>query len=365
MKLAIVHDFLNQYGGAERVVGYFLDIFPNVPVYTSIYFPDDTFDLFKKEDIKTTFMQKIPGINKYFKKFFFLYPFAFKTLKLCDYEMILGSSSSYSHFINKCKASVHVNYCYTPPRFLWETGEYLEGEKISRLMSAAAMPIIHFLRKMDLKQSKKIDYYIAISEYVKNKIRKVYGRDSVVIYPPIEVKKYRFSTIKEDFYLIVSRLKGYKRIDIAIKAFNILGKKLLIVGSGEDEENLRKISGKNIKFLGRVSDNELLDLYSRAKSLVFTGKEDFGLTPIEAQASGTPVVAYKEGGASETIIHGETGFFFEKQEPEILVEIIREFEKNHIGSDDCRRNAIKFDFENFKKDIKAFIKIVYRERFVT
>jgi glycosyltransferase involved in cell wall biosynthesis len=363
MKLAILHDFLNQYGGAERVVGYLLNIFPGVSVYTSIYFPDDTFDLFKHENIKTTFMQKIPGINKHYKKLFFLYPFAFKTFKLGDYEIILGSSSSFSHFVNKCEGSVYVNYCYTPPRFLWETKKYLEGERISGLVSKIAMPGIYFLREMDLKQSKKIDYYIAISEHVKNKIKKVYDRDSVIIYPPIDLKKYRFNTIKEDFYLIVSRLKGYKRIDIAIKAFNMLGKKLLIVGTGEDEINLRKISGENIKFLGRVSDNELLDLYSRAKSLVFTGKEDFGLTPIEAQASGTPVVAYKEGGASETIISGRTGFFFEKQEPEILAEVIREFEKNQFNPDDCRENAERFDFENFKKDITGFIKKIYRERF--
>jgi glycosyltransferase involved in cell wall biosynthesis len=362
MKLAIIHDFLNQYGGAERVVEYFLKIFPGVPVYTSIYFPDDTFDLFKSENITTTFMQKIPGIKKHYKKFFFLYPYAFRRLKLYDYEIILGSSSSYSHFINKCKDSVHINYCYTPPRFLWETKDYLEGEKITALESVMIKPIICFLRKMDLKQSKKIDYYIAISEYVKNKIKKVYNRESAVIYPPIEIEKYKFSKDKEDFYLIVSRLKGYKRIDTAVKAFNILGKKLLIVGTGEDEVNLRKVSRKNIEFLGTVSDSELLNLYSKAKSLIFTGKEDFGLTPIEAQASGTPVVAYAEGGASETIMSGETGFFFNRQEPEVLLEVIRQFEKNRLDSVRCRKNAERFDFKNFKKDITDFIKNVYKEK---
>jgi len=363
MKLAIIHDFLNQYGGAERVVGYFLRIFPGVPVYTSIYFPDDTFDLFKNENITATFMQKIPGIRKHYKKFFLLYPYAFRSLKLYDYEIIMSSSSSYSHFINKSKESVHINYCYTPPRFLWEAASYLEGEKVSVLMSAVAKPMIYFLRKMDLKQSKKIDYYIAISKYVRDKIKKVYSRDSVVIYPPIEVKKYKFSRSKEGFYLIVSRLKGYKRIDIAIRAFNMLGKKLFIVGTGEDEINLRKISRENIEFLGVVSESELLNLYSKAKSLIFTGKEDFGLTPIEAQASGTPVVAFAEGGASETVISGRTGFFFNKQEPEVLVKVIKEFEKNCLDPVKCRENAERFDFKNFKKDIIDFIKDAYKERF--
>lgn len=362
MKLAIVHDFLNQYGGAERVVGYFLRIFPGVPVYTSIYFPHNTFDLFRDQNITTTFMQKIPGIRKYYKKLFFLYPYAFRSLKLDDYEIILGSSSSYSHFINKCRDSVHINYCYTPPRFLWETKNYLEGEKITAAASVMIKPIIYFLRKMDLRQSEKVDYYIAISEYVKRKVRKIYNRESTVIYPPIEIRKYKFSKNKEDFYLIVSRLKGYKRVDIAIKAFNILGKKLLIVGAGEDEGNLRKISGKNIKFLGTVSDSKLLDLYSRAKSLVFTGREDFGLTPVEAQASGTPVVAFEEGGAVETIINGRTGFFFNKQEPEALAEVIKRFEKNQINPDRCRENAMRFDFKNFKEHITDFIKNVYEQR---
>jgi len=365
MKLAIVHDFLNQYGGAERVVGYFLKMFPEVPVYTSIYFPDDTFNSFRDENIITTFMQKIPGIRKYYKKLFFLYPYAFRSLRLYDYEIILGSSSSYSHFINKCKDSVHINYCYTPPRFLWETKSYLEGEKVSGVMSAAVKPIIYFLRKMDLEQSKKVDYYFAISEYVRSKIKKVYNRESVVIYPPIEIEKYKFSKSKEDFYLVVSRLKGYKRVDIAVKAFNILGKKLLIVGTGEDEINLRKISRENIEFLGTVKDNELFDLYSRAKSLVFTGKEDFGLTPVEAQASGTPVVAFEEGGAVETIINGRTGFFFDKQEPEVLVEVIEKFEKNSLDPVRCRENAERFDFKNFKEDITDFVKSVYKERFTS
>jgi len=365
MKLAIIHDFLNQYGGAERVVGYFLRIFPKVPVYTSIYFPDDTFNLFRDEKITTTFMQKIPGIRKYYKKLFFLYPYAFRSLKLYDYEIILGSSSSYSHFINKCKDSVHINYCYTPPRFLWDTKNYLEGERISSAMFMAVKPVIYFLRKMDLKQSEKVDYYIAISEYVRSKIKKVYKRKSVVIYPPIEVKKYRFRKDKEDFYLIVSRLKGYKRVDIAVKAFNMLGKKLLIVGVGEDENNLRKIAGKNIKFLGTVSDSKLIDLYSRAKSLIFTGKEDFGLTPIEAQASGTPVIAFTEGGASETIINNETGFFFSSQQPQMLIEAVKTFESNPINPARCRENAMRFDFKKFKRDIKDFVRGVYKERFAS
>ncbi|MBN2072962.1 MAG: glycosyltransferase [Actinobacteria bacterium] len=365
MKLAIVHDFLNQYGGAERVVGHFLKIFPDSPLYTSIFFPDDTFDLFRDKNIITTFMQKIPGIRKHFKEFFFLYPFAFKSLKIRGFEIILGSSSSYSHFIKKPPGAVHINYCYTPPRFLWETEKYLEGEKIPGALFTLARPALFFLRKMDLGQSRNIDYYIAISKYVRDKIKKVYNRESVVIYPPVDFERYRFSRTKEDFYLVVSRLKGYKRVDIAVEAFNILGKKLVIVGTGEDGENLKKISGKNVEFLGAVSDRKLLDLYSRARALIFTGKEDLGLTPLEAQASGTPVIAYGEGGALETIVDGKTGVFFYNNDSRALIEAVTRFEENPLDPLRCRENAAGFGFDNFKKEIEAFIKNIYRERFAS
>jgi glycosyltransferase involved in cell wall biosynthesis len=365
MRLAIIHDFLNQYGGAERVVGYFLKIFPGSPVYTSIYFPEDTYSLFKDEDIRTTFMQKIPGIRKHFKKYFFLYPFAFKYIRFKeDYDILLGSSSSYSHFIRKGADAVHINYCYSPPRFLWETKKYIEGEKVSGFIYFIIKPVISILRRMDRAQSERIDHYIAISDYVREKIKKTYNRDSIVIYPPIEAKKYKYSEEKKDFYLVVSRLKGYKRVDIAVEAFNMLGSKLKIVGSGEDGPGLKKIAGGNIEFPGRIKDEELLELYSGARALIFTGKEDFGLTPLEAQASGTPVIAFCEGGAAETVIDGETGVFFHEQTPDSLMDAVRLFEKSSIKSVKCRENALKFDFKSFRENIKKYVEYSYRDKFI-
>ncbi len=359
MKLAIVHDFLNQFGGAERVVGCFTSIFPEAPVYTSIYFEQSTFDFFKKKNIKTSFMQKIPGINRHYRKFFFLYPTAFRRFDLDGYDIILTSSSSFSNYIKKGKSSIMVSYCYAPARFLWNSSKYLKREHIPGSIKMLLKPIINVMKKKDIEASKKVDHFIAISEYIKKKIKRIYNKDSVVIYPPIIFNRYKYNEEKEDFYLVVSRLKGYKRVDVAVRAFNELSKKLVIIGTGEDEIYLKKIAKPNVKILGRVSEEKLLDLYSKAKALVFTGEEDFGLTPLEAQASGTPVIAFKGGGAMETIIDGKTGFFYDRPEPDSLIDAIKIFESSVIDPEACRDNASNFDFKYFKKQIIDFMGNVY------
>ncbi len=363
MKLAIVHDFLNQYGGAERVVGYFKKIYPKAPIYTSIYFPESTFDLFKEQDINTSFMQKIPGVNKHYRKFFFIYPLAFKRFNLSSYNIIITSSSSFSNFISKSETSVVISYCYTPARFLWDFDKYLEREHITKIFQLSIKPLINNLRKRDIDASKKVDYFIAISKFIKKKIKKIYNRDAKVIYPPIELDKYKYKKQKEDFYMVVSRLKAYKRIDVAVKAFNKLNKRLIIIGTGDSEIPLKKIAKGNIKFLGRVEENELLELYGNARALIFTGEEDFGLTPLEAQASGTPAIAFKSGGALETILEGKTGFFYDWQEADSLADAVRKLEKNRIDPVLCRKNAAGFDFKYFKKQIVNFISDVYEKKF--
>lgn len=358
MKIAIVHDFLNQFGGAERVVQYLSEIFPDAPIYTSIYFPGSTYPFFKGKKVITSFMQKIPGINRNFRKFFFLYPLAFKRFDLKGNDIVITSFSSYSNNVNKAGA-VNICYCYSPPRFLWEADKYFSGERLSYKKFLLINPFLYFLKKQDLKNSVKVDYFLTLSEFIKSRIKKLYGRDSIVIYPPIEFHKYLFSDKKEDYYLLVSRLRGYKKVDLAIKAFNKLNKRLLIAGKGDDLEYLRSISNNNIEFLGRVGEPELLKLYSGARALVFPGEEDFGLTPLEAQASGTPVIAFGSGGALETVIDGETGFFFHGQDSESLIKAVERFEKHPIDSLKCRQNAENFDTKYFKQKILDFVKNTY------
>ncbi len=358
MKLAIVHDFLNQFGGAERVVGYFSKIFPEVPIYTSIYFAGDTFDLFKDKEIHTSFMQKIPKEKRTYKLLFFIYPFAFSRFNLEEYEVILSSSSAFAHHVKKNKDAKHICYCHTPPRFLWDTKDYLEREKISRTLSLISKPLISYLRKVDKRKSKGVDFYIANSQDTRKKIKRIYNRDSTVINPPIEVNNYVYSKDKEDFYLVVSRLKGYKRIDIAVEAFNKCGKKLVIIGTGEDGPYLKAMAKPNIKFLGRVSEFSLIEMYSKAKALILPGAEDFGLTPLEAQVSGTPVIAYGKRGALETVKDEETGYFFYGLNPDSLIGVIEKFEKSSLDPLKCRKNAEKFDFKYFKQKIIGFIENV-------
>jgi glycosyltransferase involved in cell wall biosynthesis len=358
MKLAIVHDFLNQFGGAERVVSYFSKIFPEAPIYTSIYFKNDTFDLFKGKQIYTSFMQKIPKENRTYRLLFFIYPYAFSRFNLGEYEVILSSSSAFAHHVKKSKAARHICYCHTPPRFLWNTDDYLEREKISKPFSLISKPFISYLRKVDKRKSKGVDFYIANSQDTRKKIKRIYNRDSTVINPPIEVDKYIYSKDKQDFYLVVSRLKGYKRIDIAVEAFNKCGKKLVIIGSGEDEPYLKSMAEPNIEFLGRVSESRLIEMYSKAKALILPGAEDFGLTPLEAQASGTSVIAYGKRGALETVKDGETGYFFYELNPDSLIGAIKKFESNSLDCLKCRINAENFDFKNFKQKIIGFLKNV-------
>ena len=362
MKIAIVHDFLNQYGGAERVVGYLNRIFPEAPVFTSIYFPKSTFEFFRNADIHTSFLQKMPGADKHFRKYFLLYPAAFKKFDLSKYDVIITSSSSYANSIKKTSSSLIISYCYTPARFLWNPDKYLEREKVSNCFKFIIKPFLNYLKKNDLEASKKVDYFITISDFIKERVKKIYGRDSTVIYPPIDSNNYIYKEKKQDFYLVVSRLKSYKRVDIAVKAFNMIGKELLIAGTGEDEQFLKKIARRNIKFLGRVSEARLTNLYSDAKALIFTGEEDFGLTPIEAQASGTPVIAFRGGGALETIIAGQTGLFYDIQDPVSLIESIKIFEKNIFDPSKCRANALKFDYKIFKRKITEFVNYAYKQK---
>jgi len=363
MKLAIVHDYLNQYGGAERVLESFHEIFPDAPIYTSFYIPESTFPSFKNGDIRTSFMQRLPGINRHFKKYLLFYPRAFEQFDLRAYDVILSSSSAFAKGVRIPSGTCHICYCYNPMRFVWRYDDYIKREKINPLFMSLLPLLIKRLKRWDVKVNKRVHFFIAISNNIAERIKIFYNRESIVIYPPIDVES--FELLKEDagFYLIVSRLRQYKRIDIAVKAFNKLGYKLKIIGEGSDRKNLEKMAMNNIEFLGRQNDEMLKEYYGKCRALVFPGEEDFGITPLEAQACGKPVIAYGRGGALETIIDGITGVFFKEQTVESLIEAIKRFEKikDSFNSERIRENALRFDKEIFKRKIKAFIEEKYSE----
>ncbi len=361
MKLAIVHDYLNQFGGAERVVEVLSEIFPQAPIYTSIYLPENMPDSFRKMDIHTSFMQNLPFLNKHFKKYLLLYPYAFKYFGLSEYDVILSSSSAWAKGAKAAPGSCHICYCYTPMRWVWKYEDYVARENFSMATRKILPLAIERLRRWDLATNKGVNYFIAISKYVAERIKRCYGKESVVIYPPVNTSLYQSVLQTGDYYLIVSRLNTYKKIDMAIEAFNKLKLPLRIAGAGPYQDTLKQMAGPTIKFLGKLLDEDLIKQYGECKALIFPGEEDFGIAPVEAQAAGKPVIAFGSGGALETIVEGKTGIFFKEQTPNGLIQAVHKFEKTFFDSNEIKEHAKTFDKKIFKDKIKKFITEKYQQ----
>jgi glycosyltransferase involved in cell wall biosynthesis len=317
MKIALVHDYLTQRGGAERVFELLCKFFPDADVFTSLYAPKQTIDMGKRA-VYTTSLQNIPGATKYFRLLAPLYFSAFRSLNLQAYDLIISSSTSFAKAVRKRPGAKHICFCHNITRFLWETQTYLREYTEYRPFYPMIDRLFEPMRRVDLAYSQEPDLYIANSTIVADRIRKVYGRDVVTINYPIDSRRFIFSDQKEDFYLVSSRLLSYKRIDIIIEAFNWLGWPLLITGDGPERERLEAMALDNVRFLGYVSDRERAHLMAKARSVIVAALEDYGLVPVEANASGTPVIAYGAGGVLDTQIPGQTGLFFNPQTPEAL-----------------------------------------------
>ena len=317
MKIALVHDYLTQGGGAERVFELLCQYFPSADIFTSLYDPQKSVDLGDRV-VRTTVLQKLPGAVKYFRLLAPLYYPAFRALDLQDYDLIISSSTSFAKAVRKRSDAHHLCLCHNVTRFLWDTETYLKEYSDYKNFYPLIDKIFSLMRMQDLKYAQEPDTYIANSRAVADRIKKTYGRHAGVIHYPIRSHSFSFSNQKDDFHLVASRLLSYKRIDITVKAFNALGWPLVIIGEGPERKFLESQAADNITFLGRVSDSERRHLMSKARSVVVSALEDYGLVPIEANASGTPVIAYGAGGALETQVHGMTGLFFDQQTPESL-----------------------------------------------
>ncbi|MBI1823076.1 MAG: glycosyltransferase [Nitrospirae bacterium] len=359
MKVALVHDYLNQFGGAERVVEILHEMFPDAPIFTSFFIPEDLPSVFTKLDIRESLMRYLPFLKRHFKKYLLLYPKAFESFDLEGYDLILSSSSAFAKGIIIPKNALHICYCYTPMRFVWDYHSYIEKEKIGSTIKMFLPFAIRYLKKWDLASVRNVHHFIAISDHIRKRIRRCYQIESEIIYPPVNTSSFELGDDQESYFLIVSRLNAYKSIDIVIEAFNQLGLPLVIAGGGPQKEALESISKPNITFLGKVSEERLKDLYRKSKAFIFPGEEDFGMAPVESMASGRPVIAFGKGGALETIIDGKTGIFFQEQNSESVIDAVKRFHKISFNSIDIRKHAKAFDSAQFRERMKQFIKNKY------
>ena len=355
MKAAIVHDYLVDTGGAERVVEVFHDIFPQAPIYTSIYNSVATFPSFRSMDVRTSFLQRLTTSKRRYRWLLPLYPLAFESFDLAGYDLVLSSTTSFAKGVITGPETLHICFCFTPTRFLWRTEDYLERAAFGRKWRPLMAPVLHYLRLWDFAAAQRVDYFITQSCVVAQRIRKWYGRESIVIPSPIDATRFQIGSQIEDYYLIVSRLEPYKRIDLAVEAFNYLGLPLWIAGDGSDRHRLQRLAEQNVQFLGFVPEEELVRLYARCRALILPGEEDFGLTPLEANASARPVIAYAGGGALETVKEAVTGAFFREPTAKSLIEAVKDVDVDAFNPAALRAHAMEFDKEAFKEKIVAFV----------
>ncbi len=329
IRIALVHEWLTSVAGSERVLLALHDLYPQAPIYTSVYAPEK-FPMLAGADVRPSFLQKVPGAVKKHQAFPWLRTVAFERFDLSEYDVVISSCHAESKGVITRPETMHLCYCYTPIRYYWSGyTHYLANPRYGVLNPVVklVMPyMMNYLRLWDRCAADRVDLFVAISEYVALRIRKYYRREAGVIYPPVNTSAFHVSPSPDDYFLMVGRLIPYKRADLVVEAFNRLGLKLKIAGEGTELESLKSRARPNIEFLGRVPDSELPELYSRCKAFIFPQEEDFGITPLEAMASGRPVIAYRAGGAMETVVEGETGIFFDRQDEASLIEAVRSFE---------------------------------------
>jgi glycosyltransferase involved in cell wall biosynthesis len=356
LRVALVHDYLNQYGGAERVLEELHTLFPSAPVYTSIYWPEKMSATIRGLDVRTSFMQRLPLVTRNHQPFLLLYPLAFESFDLSEFDVVISNSSAFCKGVVTHPGTLHICYCLTPMRWVWNYHAYVDRERLGFMARMVLPAAISQLRAWDVATAQNVDRFLTISSTVSSRVRKYYRRDSTVIYPPVNCDAFDLRPARiDDYYLVVARLMPYKRIDLAVDAFTRLGIPLKVVGDGRSLPELRARAGRNVEFVGRVSDAELKQLYASSRGFVFPGEEDFGIAPLEANASGRPVIAYAGGGALDTVIDGRTGVLFERQHVESLMAAVRRAEAIAWDSSALRQHARKFDRQVFREQLLAFV----------
>ena len=361
MKIALIHDYLVQYGGAERVLECFTEIFPYAPVFTLVYDEKAMHGKFKDKKIHTSFIQKFPFAKKRHRIFPQFMPMAIEQFDLSDYDVVLSDSSSYAKGAITSPHTLHICYMHTPMRYaLDDCQKYTSDFYFPSFIKKIIPFIMNYIRMWDRISIERVDKIIANSNFVAKRIKKYYKKNAVVIHPPVNINNFMISDKPDNYFLMVGRLLAYKRHDIAIEAFNELGLKLKIIGRGPEMKKLKKMAKSNIEFLGRVPDSKLALYYSKCQAFIFPQEEDFGIVAIEAMASGRPVIAYRGGDIPEHMEEGKTGIFFESQNKESIVEAIKKYKTCSFNPAYIRQKSLKFDKEIFKSKIKNYIEHVHQ-----
>jgi len=358
VNVAIVHDYLNQMGGAERVLMVLHDLFPQAPIYTTIYDPKLVDLAFRRMDVRTTFMQRLPYVHRHHQPFLPIFPLAVESIDVRAYDVVLSMSSAWSKNVLTTPEQCHVCYCLTPMRFAWSFEEYVARERIAAWQKSLLLPLMMGIRLWDVAGSNRVDHFVGISSTVNRRIKKYYRRDAALIHPPVETSALaaRAAEAGDDgYFLVVSRLVPYKRIDLAIQACNAIGARLLVIGEGRDRARLQALAGPTVEFLGWVDEETKRHHLRRCRAFVFPAEEDFGIAPVEALAAGRPVVAFAAGGALDVIEEGTTGLLFREQTVEALAEQLRAVPSYDWDGREIAAHAARFDTRTFKSRLLAFV----------
>ncbi|WP_230589100.1 glycosyltransferase family 4 protein [Gallibacterium anatis] len=365
VKKALIHDWFSVYAGSEKCISSFTNIWDDFDIYSLIDFLSDKDRnlILKGKKANISFIQNLPKAKEKYRNYLPLFPFAIEQFNLEEYDLILSSSHCVAKGVLTHSEQLHISYIHTPIRYAWDLYfRYLKESGLDRgIKSIIAKYFLYKLRLWDMSTINRVDHYIANSQYISNRIKKVYGRDSDVIYPPVDIDKFTFCDSKEDFFLTASRLVPYKKIDLIVDAFSKTKKKLVVVGTGPDMDKIKSKASSNIEILGYQEDSVLVDLMRRAKAFVFAAEEDFGIIPVEAQACGTPVICFSKGGTRETVINNKTGIWFDKQDIPSLLNALDKFDKKEIVFDPffIRENATRFSVERFENEIKSYVEQKY------
>ena len=359
MKIALVHDWLNQRGGAEDVLEVLVEMYPGAPVYTSLYDPNVMPASYRQWDIRPLWLNRAPGIHSHHQQYLPLYPAAWGGLDLSDYDVVLSNKSGFCHGFHKGPTTLHICYCLAPTRYVWQLDAYLQREGIGGAVKAGLKALTPPLRRWDYAAAQRVDRFVGISTEIVARIATYYDRPADLIYPPVDTERFKPTGEAGDYFLVLSRLIPYKRIDLAVRAATRLGLPLKVGGKGRDLDRLRAMAGPTVEFLGFVPDDEVAGLMAGCRAFLFPGLEDFGITPVQAQAAGRPVIAYRGGGALDTVIPGLSGELFDEQTVDSLAAVMAGFDESRYDPAAMRTHALRFDKRAFVQQIGDFVETTW------